>query len=171
MCEILQHYYYLALCQQLANAYDVLHRYETGTDEGDIAVAHVTPSSWGLEAVGWTSKYEKITKKLIDDDVLMCPTDPMKFYAFAGACVAPKKWMEASFNSEAGGYNIYLSDSSRTRSEILARVFKPLLGDIFSFNVVNQIFESLGIKSDYEYLLKVSSPVDAFPPNVILEPI
>jgi hypothetical protein len=98
----------------------------------------------------------------IDDDVLQYPTDPMKFHAFASACLAPKKWMEAPFDADGGGYTVYLSDSSKTRKDILVRIFKPLLGDIFSFNVVNQIFESLGIKNDYEYQLKVRKRLWSF---------
>ena len=152
----------MSLYYQLASAYDILHRYETGDDEGNGTIEIVAPSTWGLEAVGWTSTYEKITKKSIDDDVLQYPTDPMQFHAFASACVAPKKWMEAPFDADSGGYTLYLSDSSKTRKDMLVRIFKPLLGDIFSFNVVNQIFESLGIKNDYEYMLKVRKRLWSF---------
>lgn len=141
---------------QLATAYDILHRYETGDDEGDVGVVIVTPSTWSIEAAGWTSVYEKITKTSVDDDSPLTPIEPMRFQVFASACVPPKKWMEAKFDNDNGGYTVYLSDSSKTRKDVLTRVFKPLLGDIFSFKVVNQIFESLGIKDDYEYLLKVS---------------
>jgi hypothetical protein len=143
------------LLNQIAGAYDILHRYEMGADEGDHSVDVVAPSTWGLEAAGWTSTYEKITKKLIDDDVVQYPAESMKFHEFASALQPPKKYMEAEFDTDNGGYSVHLSDSSKTRREILVRIFKPLLGDIFSFNVVNQLFEALGIKKDCEYLLKV----------------
>ena len=71
----------------------------------------------------------------------------------------PKRWLEAPTNKD-GGYRIYLSDSSRTRKDVLEYIFKPLLGDVFAFNVVQQTFESLGIKDDYQYLLKVSNTID-----------
>ena len=134
--------------------YDILRRYETGGDAGNGTADIVAPTSWAREAVGWTSAYEKITKKSIDADILQSPRNPMKFHEFASACVAPKNWMEAPYDVH-GGYKLYLSDSSKTRLEILVRIFKPLLGDIFSFNIVNHIFESLGIKDDFEYVLKV----------------
>jgi hypothetical protein len=56
---------------------------------------------------------------------------------------------------EAGGYEVFLSDSSKTRKELLVRIFQPLLGDVFSFNALNQIFEALGIRKRHDYLLKV----------------
>lgn len=116
-----------------------------------------SPSDWGLEAVGWTSTYEKITNLSIDDNAVAYPSDMIKFYSFASACVPPKNWMDAVFDDKAGGYEVFLSNSSKTRREILVRIFRPLLGDIFSFNAVNQIFEALGIRKRHDYLLKVRS--------------
>ena len=144
---------------KLCNAYDVLYKYETGNDEGESNIDISPPETWGLEATGWTSTYEKITKRLIDDDIPTIPADSLKFHTFASACVPPKKWMETPFDRKNGGYTIYLSDSSKTRKDILLRIFKALLGDVFSFNVVNHVFEALGIKRDQEYLMKVSSHI------------
>ena len=112
------------------------------------------PNNWGLEAAGWTSTYLKITKRLIDAEIVPPPTDPMMFYEFASCVVEPKKWREAKFEKENGGYSVYLSDSSRTRRDMIARIFRPFVSDVFSFKVVDQVFESLGIKNDYEYKLK-----------------
>jgi hypothetical protein len=133
----------------------VLHRYESGVDEGQESVEVGAPSKWSSEAAGWTATYEKITKRLVDQDILDIPKEPVKFHAFASACVAPKDWMEAVYDIDNGGYKVYLSDSSKTRKEILMRIFKPLIGDVFSFNVVNHVFESLGVGKDLEYMLKV----------------
>lgn len=140
---------------QITNAYEILHRYEVGEDEGNDNIEVATPSKWSIEAAGWTATYEKITKNLVDRDISDPPKDPLRFYAFASACVPPKDWMKAVYDIEKGGYEVYLHDSSKTRKEILVRIFKPLLGDVFSFSVVNQMFEALGIKKDHEYLLKV----------------
>ena len=54
------------------------------------------------------------------------------------------------------GYRVHLSDSSKTRREVLVYIFKPLLGDVFAFSSVNQVFETLGIKDDFDYISKVS---------------
>ena len=112
---------------------------------------------WSVEAAGWTATYEKITKRLVDDDCLESPKEPLHFHSFAAACVPPKDWMEALYDLKHGGYKVYLSDSSKSRKEILVRIFKPLLGDVFSFKVVNQLFDALGIGKDHDYLLKVRS--------------
>eukprot|EP00980_Cylindrotheca_fusiformis_P005922 scaffold1246_cov134-Cylindrotheca_fusiformis.AAC.14 len=145
----------IAYYTQIASAYDVIHQYENGVDEGQGNVEVVAGSKWSVEAAGWTATYEKITRNPVDQDILDSPKEPVKFHAFASACVPPKDWMEAVYDVDNGGYKVYLSDSSRTRKEILLRIFKPLLGDVFSFNVVNNVFEALGIAKDHEYLLKV----------------
>lgn len=124
-------------------------------DEGQGTLEIVAPSKWSVEAAGWTATYEKITKRLVDEECPEIPKECLRFHVFAAACVPPKKWMEAEYNIQQGGYQIYLSDSSKTRKEILVRIFKPLLGDVFSFKVVNQLFDALGIGKDYNYLLKV----------------
>lgn len=146
----------IAYYDQISKAYDVIHRHETSQDVGVHAPNVIAPSSWGLEAIGWTSTYEKITKTLIDDGIPQNPIEPMKFYEFASALEPPKKYMDEDYVLENGGYKIYFSDSTRTRREILFRIFKPLLGDVFSFGAVSQIFDALGTKSDGEYVMKVS---------------
>lgn len=144
----------IAYYTQIINAYDILHRYEMGEDEGNGNIETANPSKWSIEAAAWTAAYEKITKTLVDKDIQDYPRGHFRFYAFASACVPPKDWMKAIYDLDKGGYKVYLHDSSKTRKEILVRIFKPLLGDVFSFKVVNQLFESLGIKDDNEYLLK-----------------
>ena len=142
---------------QLIGAYDTLHGFEVGEETEDPEVTGKT--GWAVEAGGWTKTYEKVTGKSIDEDVQQPSSDPLKFYIFSHACMPPKRWLEAPTNKD-GGYRIYLSDSSRTRKDVLEYIFKPLLGDVFAFNVVQQTFDSLGIKNDYQYLLKVSNTID-----------
>mmetsp|Transcript_33746 Transcript_33746/g.81816 ORF Transcript_33746/g.81816 Transcript_33746/m.81816 type:complete len:1419 (+) Transcript_33746:672-4928(+) len=144
----------IAYYTQISAAYDALHRYEVQRDESEEALELAAPSIWSVEAAGWTAAYEKITKRLVDDDCVESPKEPLHFHSFAAACVPPKDWMEAVYDLKRGGYKVYLSDSSKTRKEILVRIFKPLLGDVFSFKVVNQLFDALGIGKDYDYLLK-----------------
>ena len=60
--------------------YDILRRYETGGDAGNGTADIGAPTTWAREAVGWTSAYEKITKKSIDADILQSPRNPMKFH-------------------------------------------------------------------------------------------
>lgn len=144
----------IAYYDQVAKAYDVIHAHERSQDVGVHASNVVAPSSWGLEAIGWTAVYEKITKTLIDDGIPQMSTVPMLFYEFAGALEPPRKYMKEDFDLNNSGYKIYFSDSTRTRREILARIFKPLLGDIFSFQAVSQIFDALGTKTDGEYVMK-----------------
>lgn len=148
----------IAYYNQVSKAYDVVYRHESSVDsEASNAAPGIvaTPSSWGLEAVGWTSTYEKITKRLIDDEIPAVPTEAMRFYEFSNTLEAPKKYLQEDYVEENGGYKVYFSDSTKTRREILVRIFKPLLGDVFSFGAVGQIFEALGTKSDDEYMMKV----------------
>jgi hypothetical protein len=144
----------IAYYDQVVKAYDVIHAHERMRDVGVHSSNVVAPSSWGLEAIGWTSVYEKITKTLIDDGIPPMLTKPMLFYEFASSLEPPKKYLDEDFDLKNSGYKIYFSDSTKTRREILARIFKPLLGDVFSFGTVSQIFDALGTKSDGEYLMK-----------------
>ncbi len=146
----------IAYYDQIAKAYDVIHRHETNKDVGIHSVNVVAPSSWGLEAIGWTSVYEKITKTFIDDGIPQTPTEPIKFYEFASALEPPKKYMNEEYLLDNKGYKIFFSDSTKTRRDLLVRIFKPLLGDVFSFNTVSQIFEALGTKNDVDYVMQVS---------------
>lgn len=140
---------------QVVDAFDVLHKFETDV-HGDDEDQHVAPRSvWAVEAVGWTSTYEKVTGLNIDADIEPVRTEPLLFATFAKACVPPSE--KNAPNTGVGRHATYLSDSSRTRRDVLVHIFKPLLGDIFAFNVVNSIFECLGIADDYSYLLKVSA--------------
>lgn len=146
----------IAYYTQVSKAYDVLHRHETSSEVSPPSDDAQAPSHWGTEAMSWTTVYEKITRQEIDSDIPGNLSEPMKFHEFTGALDAPKKFMEEDFVLDNGGYKIYFSDSTRTRREILIRIFKPLLGDVFSFSAVSQIFDALGTKCDGEFVMKVS---------------
>ncbi|KAG7337367.1 Rab3 GTPase-activating protein regulatory subunit [Nitzschia inconspicua] len=143
----------IAYLTQVTGAYEILHKYETSNQLGDCSMEVKQPNNWGLEAAGWTSTYLKVTKKLIDSEITSPPTDPMMFYEFATCVRPPKKGKGAKFDKENGGYAVYLSESSRTRRDMVARIFRPFVSDVFSYKVVNQIFDSLGLKKEYEYKL------------------
>ena len=145
----------IAYYTQICSGYEILHKYEMERDEeGNNSIEVKQPDGWGLEAAGWTSTYLKITKGVIDNDISPSPENVMMFYEYASCIVAPKKWKAAEFDEKNGGYAICLSDSTRTRRDIITRIFRPLISDTFSFNMVNQIFDSLGIKENYAYKLK-----------------
>eukprot|EP00934_Nitzschia_sp_Nitz4_P009193 Nitzschia sp. Nitz4//scaffold70_size99833//14390//19422//NITZ4_004586-RA/size99833-snap-gene-0.126-mRNA-1//1//CDS//3329557108//9183//frame0 len=144
----------IAYYNQVAKAYDVLHKHETQHEVEEPPAGASSPTQWGIEAVGWTHVYETVNKTNIDSGLPGETKDPMKFYEFTSALQQPKKHMEEDYVVENGGYTIYFSDSTRTRREILVRIFKPLLGDVFSFSAVSQIFDALGTKNDDEYVMK-----------------
>jgi len=141
---------------QVINAFDILRRFELSEkSEEDQQVAPRSP--WTEEAMGWVSTSDMVSGKRVTDDE-SSGTDsqwmqPITFATFASACVAPKTPDSPSARDKQK-IEVYLSDSSKTRKEILVHIFKPLLGDIFAFNVVNSIFGALGILEDSEYLLK-----------------
>lgn len=105
--------------------------------------------------MGWISTYERIHGKRDEDAEDPTIIMPLTFSAFANACVPPPRPDSATARGNRK-IEIYFSDSSKTRREVITHVFKPLLGDIFAFNVVDSLFESLGIKDDSSYLLKVN---------------
>ena len=109
--------------------------------------------------MGWVSTYEMVHGKRVgDDDINEGPkppsTEPLAFATFANACVVPKK-TDSPTARDNRQLEVYFSDSSKTRRDVLVHIFKPLLGDIFAYNVVNSVFQALGILDDSEYLLKV----------------
>jgi hypothetical protein len=164
----------IAYYTQICNGYDFLHKYEMEYDASGTANLEVKqPGGWGLEAAGWTSTYLKITKEIIDKDIIPPSGNAMMFYEYASCLVTPKKWKTEEVPAKNGGFAVFLSDSTRTRRDIITRIFRPLISDVFSFKVVNQIFHSLGIEDDYEYKLKcfgewfVGLPIKTATKNVV----
>lgn len=138
--------------EKLANAYDVLHRYEirteVGNEDADIDFQHSQPlSEWASEAISWISVAEEhdifpsTTAKRRED-----LSKPLVFSKFAAVCSPPNPKTRGP-TSHAG---VYLVEVKRDRQFILMRIFRPLLEDLFVFKVVNSIFSSLGIEQDFD---------------------
>jgi len=143
--------------RKVINAFDILRRFEQGgSAEQNQQVAPRSP--WTDEAMGWVSTYDMVHGKRAGDSQQdsqgQQQLSPLTFSTFASACVVPKT-PETPAARDNRKIEVYLSDSSKARRDVLVHVFKPLLGDIFAFNVVNSIFGALGILDDSEYLLKV----------------
>jgi hypothetical protein len=68
---------------------------------------------------------------------------------FVGACAFPE-----TRERPRSPCRVYFSESTRTRRDALEYVFRPLCGDVFSFNVVYSVFDSLGIREDSKYIEK-----------------
>lgn len=143
---------------QLVEAYDVLHEFETKNSVEDEQNERIAPrSAWAVEAMAWLTMHETVTGKSIDADIIEQTRPVLQFWSFAKACSDSKQSIPATSTSSSKRHSIHLTDSTKSRKEVLVHIFKPLLRDIFAFNVVDSVFDSLGIKDDSEYLLKVSS--------------
>jgi len=148
----------IAYHAQLVEAYDLLHEFETKNSVDDEQDERVPPrSAWAVEAMAWLTMHETVTGKSVDSSVIQQTRPVLQFWAFAKACSDSKQIIPLTKGSSNMRHNIHLTDSTKSRKEVLVHIFKPLLRDIFAFNVVSSIFSSLGIKDDTNYLLKVSS--------------
>eukprot|EP00529_Nitzschia_sp_RCC80_P002672 CAMPEP_0113446134 /NCGR_PEP_ID=MMETSP0014_2-20120614/3546_1 /TAXON_ID=2857 /ORGANISM="Nitzschia sp." /LENGTH=1707 /DNA_ID=CAMNT_0000337209 /DNA_START=52 /DNA_END=5175 /DNA_ORIENTATION=- /assembly_acc=CAM_ASM_000159 len=145
----------IAYFTQVCDAYDSLRRYEMRTKGSDSSAGGKlsgTACSWGLEAAGWTSTYASLKAIEVNDSSdAVTSKDIMKFYQFASCLAPPKKQVDTD---DRNRMSLYLSDSSRTRKSVVDRIFDPLTSDVFSFSVVNQIFDSLGLIHDHDYKLR-----------------
>lgn len=130
--------------------FDILHNYEVTAIRGDGGLADIPDFWWGAEAMGWLQTYEECIKVPIDDIPEKIPREALRLSKLFSSC-----HLEAPTDSRAsGGMDIRFSESSRTRREILVHVLRPLLGDIFSLNVVYTVFGTLGTRYDTEYMLQ-----------------
>ena len=137
------------------NAYDIVSKSNDGLPDDEPTIEAAPKAGWAFEAAAWIKTYEKVTGISVDAEIPDVPTGGLMFHTFAKACTPPKDWLEAPPNDD-GTYRIYLSDSSRTRLDLLIHIFKPLLGDIFAFKSTHELFEILDVQEDYDYKLKVS---------------
>jgi hypothetical protein len=135
--------------QQIVTAFDVLSRFEKGAEEGEGEQEASTPSHWTTEAMGWASTYELVMGIKLDSISLSPQEGGIPFATFASACAFP-----VDGDEPASRVPVRFSESSRIRRGVLVHVFKPLLADVFSFGVVNSIFDVLGMSDDRKYLLK-----------------
>lgn len=100
------------------------------------------------EATGWVETHETVTGSSIMDEGASRKKERFKFSKFAASVVFP-----SSDDQSRGLMQIYFSDSTRTRGDVLVHIFKPLLG-FFSSGVVGSFFDVLGIKEDDAYIQK-----------------
>lgn len=147
----------IAYHSQLVEAYDILHEFETKSAVDDEQEERVAPrSAWAVEAMAWLTMHETVTGTSVDAAVVKQTRPVLPFWAFAKACSDPKQVIPVINGRINIRHNIYLTDSTKSRKEVLVHIFKPLLRDIFAFNVVSSIFESMGIEDETDYLLRVS---------------
>ena len=98
--------------------------------------------------MSWATTYEKVTKEKLVSAIAPGETK-LLFAEFASACIFPE-----FSEREKKPPKVYFSESSRIRRDVVATVFRPLLADVFSFNVVYAVFDSLGTRADCRYLEK-----------------
>lgn len=135
--------------QQIVAAFDVLSRFEKGAQEGEGDQETGTPSQWYSEAMGWASTYVQVMGIKLDSECVPSEAGAIPFAVFASACSFPTDGDESGTR-----VRVRFSESSRIRRGVLVHVFKPLLADVFSFGVVNSVFDVLGMSGDRNYLLK-----------------
>ena len=147
----------IAYHTQLVEAYDILHEFETRNYVDEEYNERVAPrSAWAVEAMAWLTMHETVTGASVDAAVIEQSRPVLQFWAFSKNCSDSKQIIPVTTGSNNARHKIHLTDSTKSRKEVLVHIFKPLLRDIFAFNVVSSIFDSLGIKGDTDYLLKVS---------------
>jgi hypothetical protein len=136
---------------QIITAFVLVQKFEATTHDKASESQPLVPSTWAEEAAGWASTYSQIVdnKESSQQDSTPYHKSPVSFSIFAKALIFPNSATEGKKKMK-----IFFSDSSRTRKDILVHVFKPLLADVFSFNVVNSIFDALGIRDETDYIMK-----------------
>jgi hypothetical protein len=138
----------ISFALQIVKAFDVLYKFEATKHDASQQQAK-TPSHWAAEAMAWASTFEQVTGSSLDVDISEKSRGRILFSEFATSCTFP----EASDRAKSP-VKVYFSESSRTRRDVLEHVFKPLLADFFSFNIVYSIFDLLGTRSDCNYIQK-----------------
>jgi hypothetical protein len=128
-------------------AYDVLYKFES-TIQDAFQQPLKSPSHWAAEAMAWASTYEQVTGSSLDQEVTNKSLGRIRFSDFALSC----RFSDVPNNKGKIAIKIYFSESSRTRRSVLEHIFRPLLGDVFSLNIVYSIFDVLGTRSDLNYL-------------------
>ena len=105
---------------------------------------------WAEEAIGWATTHEQVTGSTLEPIAEIITATRLPFSKLFNSCAFPNESVEASQST----LRIYFADSSRTRRDVIAYVFNPLLGDIFAFNMVYTVFDALGIRDDSNYMLQ-----------------
>ena len=154
----------LLTTSQLIAIYDIIHKYESAShnSEGRIEeeAEDSTPrTTWAVEALAWIDTYEAVTRHKIDAELStgVKIEKPLTLARFAKCC------------EPSSGGGIDLCDSTKDRTSVLVHLFRPLLGDIFVFKVVNSVFDKMGILKDKgraqryfgEWFMSLPAPVAA----------
>ena len=160
---------------QMVEAYKALNEFETTTlaksksnnndnkndsnDPTKASTAEATrlqpKSYWAIEAASWIRTHETVLGK--DTLVAISREQPtLRFADFCRCCARPGD-KAVTRRHHDGRFRIYFSDSSKTRREALIHVFEPLMQDVFSYPVVNNILDGLGLDDDPGYVLSVST--------------
>lgn len=99
--------------------------------------------------MAWASTQAQINHGFEENQDPLREPKYLLFSDFAGACTFPEMPERPKQTCR-----VYFSESTRTRRDALEYIFRPLCGDVFSFNVVYSVFDSLGIREDCEYIEK-----------------
>ena len=146
--------------QQLIDAYRALSEFESsnvhasGANADDEAIRSSPKSFWAVEATSWIKTYQTV---LGEETLQATPrdTDVLRFADFCKCC-ARRTESTKTKDASTDKFRIYLSDSTKTRREVLIHIFSPLVHDVFCYPVVNNILESLGVANDTSYIVTVS---------------
>lgn len=143
---------------RLISAYDILNNFESKDDpnntsmEDDVTDLRSLPS-WASEALSWLV----VASGNAAASARFAPAFPctqqksnkLSFSDFAISCSASKsKYKPPSGDNDV----VYFTPVKRDRAPIIARIFQPLLRDLFVFKVVNSITSHLGIDTDFDTL-------------------
>mmetsp|Transcript_4547 Transcript_4547/g.5234 ORF Transcript_4547/g.5234 Transcript_4547/m.5234 type:complete len:1732 (+) Transcript_4547:341-5536(+) len=154
-------------------SYNVLHRFESGgyCDNDDEEVLTKDKSSWVIEALSWIETAEAVCGQSIDSEIFHYsePESILSFFTFAKSCLHDGQNTTSFCRNAEGDPSIYLCDSTRDRKNILLHIFRPLTKDIFIFKTTQQIFEHMGLQSDYEILLQYYGEWFMALPKAIIE--
>jgi hypothetical protein len=168
----------LSYHEKLINAFDTLNNFESKDNLKDIVMDEDSGdlrsiSSWASEALSWllvASGNDAASSRFAPafPDKQKQNNKPLRFSHFARRCASKNKNKLPSGDNDA----VYFTPVKRDRAPIIARIFRPLLRDLFVFKVVNSILTHLGIDSDFETLQLYfgewlrSLPADAIKANM-----
>jgi hypothetical protein len=130
--------------------FDILHKYEGAAAKSETLLTGTPDFWWGAEAIGWLETYENCSKVSIDSIPEKFSTGTLRISSLFASC-----YLETSMDPPTPkDMVIRFSESSRIRREILVHILRPLLGDIFSLNVVYTVFGIFGTRYDTDYVLR-----------------
>lgn len=131
--------------KQILEAFDALKSFESTPHDGLDQILDNTTSNWAVEAEGWATTTVQVIgmEGLEPESGTKSHNDPVKLSSLCAAAVFVPDSEEIRF-----------TDSTRSRQDILVQIFKPLLADAFSYQVVNAVLDALRIRGDKGYISK-----------------